>query len=108
MPFAVFFKSMPLDEVIFLPRGRLVLAPCVPFIEHDFSVIDELLGVFEGSLVEFHGHDPDSSSYSGCALLPHVRGEPDASSRRFRPNAAPAGLREARWCRPAPLRPFIP
>ncbi len=65
MPFAVFFKSMPLDEGIFLLRGRLVLAPCVPFIEHEFSVIDEFLGVVEGSPVEFHGHDPDSSSHSG-------------------------------------------
>jgi hypothetical protein len=88
---------MPLDEVIFLLRGRLVLAPCVPFIEHEFSVIDEFLGVVEGSPVEFHGHDPDSSSHSGsnfgCALLPHVRGGHDAlRSRRIQPNAAPAGF----------------
>jgi hypothetical protein len=92
MPFAVFFKSMPFDEVIFLLRGRLVLIPRVPFIEHEFSVIDEFLGVFEVSPAEFHGHDPDSSSHSGCALLPHVRGEHDARSRHFQPNAAPAGF----------------
>jgi hypothetical protein len=88
---------MPLDEVILLPRWRLVLAPCVSFIEHEFSVIDEFLGVVEGFPVEFHGHDADSSSPSGSALLPHVRGEYDAlHSPRFSPNAAPAGQALAR------------
>jgi hypothetical protein len=90
MPFAVFFKSMPLDEVIFLLRGRLVLAPCVPFIEHEFSVIDEFLGVVEGSPAEFHGHDPISLSHSGCALLPRVRGE------HVLARAAPAECRASR------------
>src|SRR3981081_1791483 len=90
MPFAVFFKSMPLDEVIFLLRGRLVLAPCVPFIEHEVSVIDEFLGVVEGSPAEFHGHDPISLSHSGCALLPRVRGE------HVLARAAPAECRASR------------
>jgi hypothetical protein len=74
MPFSVFFKSMPLDEVVFLLRGRLVLAPCVPFVEHEFSGADELLGVFEGVPAEFHGHDPapqdipDVRVVSTCSL----------------------------------------
>jgi hypothetical protein len=71
---------MPLDEVVFLLRGRLVLAPCVPFVEHDFSGVDELLGVFEGVPAEFHGHDPAPQD------IPDVRvcGEHDAlHARRF-------------------------
>jgi hypothetical protein len=54
----VLVLTLPLDEVVFLLRGRLVLAPCVPFVEHEFSGVDELLGVFEGVPAEFHGHDP--------------------------------------------------
>jgi hypothetical protein len=57
MPLAVVLNSMPLDKIIFLLRGRLVLAPSVPLIEYEFSVVNELLGVVEASPVEFHGHD---------------------------------------------------
>jgi hypothetical protein len=64
IPFPVFFESMLLQEGIFLLRGRLVLAPCVPFVEHESSFADELLGVLEGPPVEFHCHDLYSSQVS--------------------------------------------
>ncbi|MGZ5877060.1 MAG: hypothetical protein ACXWKP_33850 [Bradyrhizobium sp.] len=47
MPLAVFGKAMAADEIILLPRGRLVLAPGIALVEYESPLVDEFLCVFK-------------------------------------------------------------
>jgi hypothetical protein len=57
MPFGVFGHPVLVDKVIRLLRGRPVLAPCIPLVEHKASAVDEFLGMLEPASIEFHCHD---------------------------------------------------
>src|ERR1700716_2817394 len=61
MPPAVFGKAAEADQFIFLLCRRLVLAPRIAFVEHEFPFPDEFFGVLKRASVKSHGH--------GCLLF---------------------------------------
>jgi hypothetical protein len=63
IPFPVFGETMKAKELIFLPRGRLVLTPCIPFVEHKSSLVYERFGVVICISVERDSH---GSSFLIC------------------------------------------
>jgi hypothetical protein len=58
IPLTVFKEPMPLEEFIFLPRGRLVFAPRVSLVVYELTLIDEPLGMLVCSVVQSNCHDP--------------------------------------------------
>src|ERR1700724_1060824 len=48
IPLAVFGRVVEANEVVFLLRGRPVLAPNIALIEYKSSVVDELFGMLVG------------------------------------------------------------
>lgn len=61
-----------LDELVLLLCGQLALAPLVAFIQDDASFLDQALGVFECSLVQFCRHSCDVPSISVHGADPSV------------------------------------
>src|SRR2546421_12985311 len=56
MPLGVIGIAVPLDEVVFLPGGRLVFAPRIAVIDDVFSVSDQALRMVEGPIVQLDRH----------------------------------------------------
>src|SRR5258708_18468442 len=56
MPLRVLGEAVPVDEFIFLLRGRLVFTPCVAVVVHEFSVLYQRLRMLECLLVQCYGH----------------------------------------------------
>jgi hypothetical protein len=55
-PFAVLGEPIFLDEVILGLRGRMVVAPRLPFVIDKLTLTDKSLGVLICAVVELHGH----------------------------------------------------
>lgn len=47
MPFCILFKSVLIDELIFLLSGRLVVTPCVSFVARKVVVVHQLFSVIK-------------------------------------------------------------
>ena len=56
IPLAVFGKAVAADVFVFLPGGRLMLAPVISLVEYKSSFDDELFGVLICAWVQRHGH----------------------------------------------------
>src|SRR5712671_2899673 len=70
VPFGVFVNSVRADELILLLRGRLMLAPRVPFVPYKFSFVHQFFGVCEGCFVQFHHDDSPPGRVCGSMLRP--------------------------------------
>jgi hypothetical protein len=56
VPISVLAEPVCVNEVVFLFAGRLVFAPRVSVIHHDFSSIDKFFGVLERLPIQFDRH----------------------------------------------------
>ena len=56
IPLAVFGKAVAADVFVFLPGGRLMLAPVISLVEYKSSFVNKLSGMLIGALVKRHGH----------------------------------------------------
>src|SRR5580704_17802081 len=56
MPFCVLFKSVLIDELIFLLSGRLVVTPCVSLVAHKTVFVHQSLSMIECGTVELDCH----------------------------------------------------
>jgi hypothetical protein len=56
MPLGEFAEAVRADEFIFVPRRRLVFAPCIALVGDEFCPAHKTLGMVERALVYFYGH----------------------------------------------------
>src|SRR6267154_5241920 len=68
VPFGVFVNAVRADEVILLLRGRLMLAPRVPFIPYKFSLVHQFFGICESYFVQFHHDDSPPSKFAALTF----------------------------------------
>src|SRR5208337_1662914 len=55
-PFTVLGEAVLFDEFFFGLRGRMVIAPRVPFVVDKLTLLDKSFGVFIAGAVELYGH----------------------------------------------------
>ena len=66
MPLAELVVAMQPDELVFVSRGRLMLTPRIALVSNEMPLMDQVLGMVKGRLVQSHGHGFASLCWHQC------------------------------------------